>query len=269
MKTINHCFKGIIILIFLFSNSLFSQEYEPLYVSVTTLHWNMDLEDFSIDEWKTGATEYHEWKDIPNITHNLDLSELAQISDKIIKRKYEQEDFVHNPDALRNILTIGSSVGGAQAKILVAITREQKKENEKILAGDIIHHIPVDYYIVKLEHDSQDIWNREKNYVEFVYNQIAKDIGINVADSRLICEGGRAHFASKRFDRVKNRKVHKQTVNALTGFFGKNTEFSYEHIFSVMEHLKLPSNQKEQLFMQMVFNVVASNRDDHTKNFSI
>ena len=215
-----------------------------------------------------GATEYHEGKDIPNITHNLDLSGLAQISDKIIKRKYVQEDFVHNPDALRNILTIGSSVGGAQAKILVAITREQKKENEKILAGDIIHHIPVDYYIVKLEHDSQDIWNREKNYVEFVYNQIAKDIGINVADSRLIREGGRAHFASKRFDRVKNRKVHKQTVNALTGFFGKNTEFSYEHIFSVIEYLKLSSNQKEQLFMQMVFNVVASNRDDHTKNFS-
>tara|TARA_R110002072_G_scaffold303044_1_gene492061 strand:+ start:2650 stop:3960 length:1311 start_codon:yes stop_codon:yes gene_type:complete len=215
-----------------------------------------------------GALEYHKGKDIPNITHNLDLSELSQISDKIIKRKYLQEDFIHNPDALRNILTIGSSVGGAQAKILVAITREQKKENEKILAGDIIHPIPVDYYIVKLEHDSQDTWYREKNYVEFVYNQIAKDIGINVTDSRLILEGGRAHFASKRFDRVNNRKIHKQTVNALTGFFGKNTEFSYEHIFRVMEYLKLPSDQKNQLFMQMVFNVVASNRDDHTKNFS-
>ena len=215
-----------------------------------------------------GATEYHKSKDIPNISHNIDLFELAEISDKIIKRKYEQEDFMHNPEALRNILTIGSSVGGAQAKILVAITREQRKENEKILAGDIIHHIPVDYYIVKLEHDSQNVWNREKNYVEFVYNQIAKDIGINVTDSRLIFEGGRAHFASKRFDRVGNRKIHKQTVNALTGFYGKNTEFSYENIFKVMEYLKLPSHQKEQLFMQMVFNVVASNRDDHTKNFS-
>lgn len=215
-----------------------------------------------------GALEYQQEKNLPYINHNLDLSELAQISDKIIKRKYAQEDFLHNPDALRNILTIGSSVGGAQAKILLAITKEQNKENEKILAGDIVHPIPVDYYIVKLEHDPQNIWNREKNYVEFVYNQIARDIGIHVADSRLIQEGGRAHFASKRFDRVNNKKVHQQTVNALTGFFGKNTEFSYEHIFKIMEYLRLPSAQKEQLFMQMVFNVVASNRDDHTKNFS-
>jgi len=215
-----------------------------------------------------GALEYHHAKEIPNILHNIDLGELAKVSDLIIKRKYEQSDYLHNPEALRSILTIGSSVGGAQAKILVAITREQRAENEKVLAGDIIHTIPVDYYILKLEHDPTNIWYKEKNYIEFVYNQMARDIGINVADSRLILEGGRAHFASKRFDRVGNEKVHVQTVNALTGFFGRNTDFSYENIFRVIELLGLSSENKEQLFTQMVFNVAAFNRDDHTKNFS-
>lgn len=215
-----------------------------------------------------GALEYHQGKDLPKITHNLNLAELSQISDKIIKRKYDHQDYLGNPEALKNILNIGSSVGGAQAKILVAITREAKAENEKILAGDIIHPIPVDYYILKLEYDSQHIWYKEKNYVEYVYNTIAKDIGINVAESKLIKEGGRAHFASKRFDRVNNRKVHTQTVNGLTGFFGRNTEFSYEHIFRIIEYMNLPYNEKEQLYMQLVFNVIASNRDDHTKNFS-
>lgn len=210
-----------------------------------------------------GALEYHQGIDIPNITGTLDLEELSAISDKIIKRKYAQKDYLHNPEALRNILTIGSSIGGAQAKILVAMTQD-----EQLLAGDIIHDQEVDYYIVKLEHDPQNIWYREKNYVEYVYNQIAADIGINVAPSRLITEGGRAHFASKRFDRVGHQKVHKQTVNALTGFFGKNHEFSYENIFQVIEFLRLPYNNAEQLFMQMVFNILASNRDDHTKNFS-
>lgn len=210
-----------------------------------------------------GALEYHEGKDIPNTIENVDLKELSQISDKIITRKYEEEDYLYNPEALRNILTIGSSVGGAQAKILVAITKD-----DKLLAGDIIHSQPVDYYIVKLEHDPQNIWNKEKNYVEYVYNQIASDIGINVAESRLIREEGRAHFASKRFDRVQNKKIHKQTVNALIGFFGKNNEFSYEDIFKIIEYLELPYSNSEQLFMQMVFNIAASNRDDHTKNFS-
>jgi len=210
-----------------------------------------------------GALEYHTGKDIPNTIHNIDLNKLADISNKIIQRKYDQEDFLHDPEALSNILTIGSSVGGAQAKILIAQTKDKK-----LLAGDIIHNKPVDYFVVKLEHDPQNIWYREKNYVEFVYNAIAKDIGINVAESKLILEGGRAHFASKRFDRVNNRKIHKQTVNALRGFWGKSIEFGYSDIFKTIEFLQLPYKNTEQLFMQMVFNVASSNRDDHTKNFS-
>lgn len=210
-----------------------------------------------------GALEYYKGKEIPNSIQNIDLNELADISNKIIQRKYTQEDFLHDPEALRNILSIGSSVGGAQAKVLVAQT-----ENDKLLAGDIIHDKPVDYFIVKLENDPQNIWQKEKNYVEFVYNSIARDIGINVAESKLIFEGERAHFASKRFDRVGNKKLHKQTVNALRGFWGRSLEFGYSDIFKTIEFLQLPYSNTEQLFMQMVFNVAASNRDDHTKNFS-
>ncbi len=62
--------------------------------------------------------------------------------------------------------------------------------------------------------------------------------------------------------------MHTQTVNALTGFYGRNTEFSYEEIFRIIAYLDLPYVNFEQLFTQMVFNVAASNRDDHTKNFS-
>ena len=58
MKTANHFFKGITILLFLISISLFSQE--QLYVNVTTMHWNMNLDDFSMHEWKAVETEYHD-----------------------------------------------------------------------------------------------------------------------------------------------------------------------------------------------------------------
>ncbi len=210
-----------------------------------------------------GALEYEIGKEIPNTIQNIDLNELSEISNKIIHRKYKQKDFLHDPESLSNILTIGSSAGGAQAKILVAQTKDNK-----LLAGDIIHNHQVDYYVVKLEHNPQNIWQKEKNYVEYVYNSIAKDIGINVAPSKLIFEGGRAHFASKRFDRVNNKKIHKQTVNALRGFWGKSTEFGYADIFKTIEALDLPYTDIEQLFMQMTFNIAASNRDDHTKNFS-
>jgi serine/threonine-protein kinase HipA len=210
-----------------------------------------------------GAIEYQKGHDIPNVIQSIDLNELAGISHTIIKRKYDQKDYLHNPEALKNILVIGSSFGGAQAKVLVAIN-----DKNELLAGDIIHKNEVDYYIVKLEHDPTNIWYREKNFVEFEYNQIARNIGLNVADSKLISSGKQTHFASKRFDRVKNEKIHTQTVNALTGFYGRNTEFSYEEIFRIISYLNLSYSNSEQLFTQMVFNVATSNRDDHTKNFS-
>ncbi len=210
-----------------------------------------------------GAIEYQKGHDIPNVIQSIDLNELAGISNTIIKRKYNQKDYLHNPEALKNILVIGSSFGGAQAKVLVAIN-----DKNELLAGDIIHKDELDYYIVKLEHDPNNIWNKEKNFVEFEYNEIAREIGLIVADSKLISSGESTHFASKRFDRINNEKIHTQTVNALTGFFGRNTDFSYEEIFRIIVYLDLPYVNSEQLFTQMVFNVAASNRDDHTKNFS-
>jgi serine/threonine-protein kinase HipA len=210
-----------------------------------------------------GALEYHKGYEIPNVVHSIDLNELAGISDTILKRKYDQRDFLHNPEALKNILVIGSSFGGAQAKVLVGINAKNE-----LLAGDVIHDDEVDYYIVKLEHDSIQAWYKEKNFIEYEYNQIAREIGINVAESHLLTQDGKTHFASKRFDRQNNQKLHTQTVNALTGFYGRNTEFSYEDIFRIINYLGLPYRNVEQLFMQMVFNVAASNRDDHTKNFS-
>ncbi len=60
MQTTNHFFKRITLLLFLISASIFSQEEAQLYVNVTTMYWNMELEDFSMDEWKSVELEYHE-----------------------------------------------------------------------------------------------------------------------------------------------------------------------------------------------------------------
>ncbi len=210
-----------------------------------------------------GALEYEIEKPLPEMSGLIDMNELAFISDLIIKKKYALKDHQHNPEALKNILSIGSSIGGAQAKILIATNLDSN-----ILAGDIIHSEPVNYYIVKLQHDPFSVWAQEKNKVEYVYNEMAREAGINVAKFKFFHEDGKTHFASKRFDRIDNEKVHSQTVNALSGFYGRNTQYSYEQIFRIMEAFRLPYENFKQLFTQMTFNVAASNRDDHTKNFS-
>ena len=93
---------------------------------------------------------------------------------------------------------------------------------------------------------------------------------IEMTQCRLLEEHGRAHFMTRRFDRSKNGgKLHMQTLNAIAHFdFYDPGAYSYEQAFQLMRELRLPYKAAEQQFRRMVFNVVARNQDDHTKNIS-
>ena len=74
---------------------------------------------------------------------------------------------------------------------------------------------------------------------------------------------------TKRFDRIGNEKLHLQSFCALQHFdFNEVNLYSYEQLFETMRLLSLPYSAAEALFRRMVFNVMARNCDDHTKNFA-
>ena len=102
------------------------------------------------------------------------------------------------------------------------------------------------------------------------YYKMATDCGIEIMPSKLLEENGRAHFMTKRFDRDDGSiKHHIQSFCAMKHFdYNAVTSFSYEQLFQTMRELKLPYSAAEQMFKRMVFNVLARNCDDHTKNFS-
>src|SRR5690606_11655602 len=80
---------------------------------------------------------------------------------------------------------------------------------------------------------------------------------------------GRAHFMTKRFDRTGNTKHHVQTLCGLQHFdYNDMFGYSYEQVFQTMRQLRLTYPEAEEMFRRMVFNVLATNYDDHTKNFS-
>jgi len=211
-----------------------------------------------------GALEYEPGKDVIGSISKFDFNELAAVSKKIIENKYEYSDFVKNQEALQHILNIGSSVGGAQAKVLVAI----HKQTNELRAGDVLHQgSEYDYYIVKLAYDSDTPWGAEKTSVEYVYHRMASECGIKMMPCELLVINDSVHFKTKRFDRVGGQKLHTQTLAALTGYTNRNVPFSYEQIFRLMEQLQVSHRDKEQLFKHMVFNVASCNMDDHMKNF--
>jgi serine/threonine-protein kinase HipA len=99
---------------------------------------------------------------------------------------------------------------------------------------------------------------------------MAKEAAIEMTECRLLEENDRAHFMTKRFDREHGKgKLHVQSFCALAHYdFNEITLFSYEQLFEVMRSMLLPYTDAEQLYRRMVFNVMARNCDDHTKNFS-
>jgi serine/threonine-protein kinase HipA len=98
---------------------------------------------------------------------------------------------------------------------------------------------------------------------------MAKECGINMMECRLLSENNRFHFMTKRFDREGNEtKHHVQTLCALQHFdYNDMFGYSYEQVFQTMRILRLKYPEAEQMFKRMVFNVLAINYDDHTKNF--
>ena len=72
------------------------------------------------------------------------------------------------------------------------------------------------------------------------------------------------------FDRPNEKdKLHVQTFCAMQHYdFNDVGLYSYEQLFETMRLLALPYPQMEQLYRRMVFNVLARNCDDHTKNFA-
>lgn len=170
--------------------------------------------------------------------------------------------------ALQEILLVGTSAGGARAKAIIA----WNEETGKVVSGQLLAPGGFSHWIIKLDGVTNEMLGDPKGYgrIEYAYYKMAVDCGITMSESRLLQEGGRAHFMTKRFDRIENnQKLHMQTLCGLCHFDYKSPgAFAYEQAFQTMRQLRMPYSDAEQFYTRMVFNVVSRNMDDHTKNIA-
>ncbi len=106
--------------------------------------------------------------------------------------------------------------------------------------------------------------------IEYAYSLMAKAAGVNVSECRLLEEGGRRHFMSRRFDRLEGgEKLHMQSLCAMAHFdFNHAGACSYEQALLTIRRLSLPMEAVEEQFRRMAFNILARNQDDHAKNIA-
>jgi len=219
-----------------------------------------------------GALEYIPANHKENDDSHVDVSEIYEVAKSVLGSKKELYFSDLNKDSLTEILRIGSSVGGARAKALIAIKRDSNNKTQEIRSGDIIQPKGYSYWILKIDGANEQSLGESigMGKIEYAYYKLAKEAGIEMSESTLHEENGRFHFLTKRFDRTDDgEKIHMQTFAAIAGIDYKIQKASnYETLFRVMKRLKLSYKQYEQQYRRMLFNVIARNQDDHVKNFS-
>lgn len=203
-----------------------------------------------------------------NESSTIEITELLEVAGNILnERENFHANLNENRKELLDILKVGTSAGGAKPKAIIAFN---EKTNE-LRSGQVIAPSGFTYWIIKFDGiEGGKIKDNPAGIgrIEYAYYKMALDCGIKMSESKLWIEGKRAHFMTKRFDRDDHgHKKHTQTLCAIA-HYDRDKRYSYEQIFQVMRKLYLSYPEMEQMYRRMVFNVMARNHDDHTKNHS-
>ncbi|MCE4574460.1 type II toxin-antitoxin system HipA family toxin [Caballeronia sp. CLC5] len=195
------------------------------------------------------------------------LGDLVEQARKAVTGCVDGDD--HANAALRSIIDVGTSAGGARAKAVIAL----HPQTNEIRSGQLDAPDGFEHWLLKF--DGMGLDNElglSQNYgrIEYAYHLMARAAGIDMSDCRLLKENGRAHFMTKRFDREgQTGRHHMQTLCAMDHVdYKKKGANAYSQLFTVMQQLNLSYEEREEAFRRMVFNVMGRNCDDHTKNFS-
>lgn len=204
----------------------------------------------------------------------IEIDELVKLASEVLVHRSELKVTFAGSDkaaALREILRVGTSAGGARAKAIIAWN---PKTNE-VRSGQVKAPTGFEYWLMKFDgvannkdHDLAD--PKGFGTIEYAYSRMAEAAGIDMTECRLFDEGGRRHFMTRRFDRLDDGdKLHTQSLAALAHLdFNNPRANAYEQAFTAMRQLRLPQSQLDQQFRRAVFNIVARNQDDHVKNIA-
>lgn len=206
----------------------------------------------------------------------VDVSELVQLAAEALRQKNDLQatltgDGEADLQALRQILSVGVSAGGARAKAVIA----WNEQTGEVRSGQVRAPDGFGYWLLKFDGipgngDKEAGDPQGYGQIEFAYHHMALAAGLEMTRCRLFEEHGRRHFMTQRFDRGPGgEKVFMQSLCALGHYdFNLAGAYSYEQAIQMAVTLRLGFEAREQMLRRAAFNIMARNQDDHTKNIA-
>lgn len=197
-----------------------------------------------------GALTYHPQIEAEEkVEDAIDLEETARDAIKILEDKPSK--------SVERLRVLAGNSGGARPKATIWISAD----------GSIASNPKPDTeaWLVKFpsKEDGPNIGR-----IEYAYSQMMRDAGIDVPATKLLLPDRAGFFATKRFDRIGNQRLHVHTLAGLLECDFRIPSVDYLIVHKVAGRLTRDIRHVEEMFRRMCFNVFSKNRDDHAKNHS-
>ena len=222
-----------------------------------------------------GALEFKpSLSDEASYSQKVDFDSLVGLTNRVLDERIALEgkfDGVDDQKVIEDILRVGTSAGGARAKAVLAMNENtQEFYSGQNPATEGLTHWLVKFDGVKGSQNEVISGSEGFGRIEYAYYLMGKAAGIEMSESRLLEEGGRAHFMTKRFDRTQDgEKIHMQSLGGMRHFdFNLAGAYAYEQVLQTICRLGLPKSDLEQQIRRTFFNILARNQDDHVKNIA-
>ena len=202
-----------------------------------------------------GALTYRPDHSLKPDATQLDLDQLAYDAETVLAGEAEP--------VLKELVALNGSSAGARPKVLVGADADCLNLTHSAA------QLPDDYrpWLVKFA-NSQD--GADAGAIEYVYALMAKEAGITMTDVHLFpARSGAGYFATRRFDRDDaGHRLHCHTACGLLHSDFRTPSLDYEDLLALTAQLARDMREVVKAYRLAVFNVLAHNRDDHSKNFS-
>ncbi|MGB9406903.1 MAG: HipA domain-containing protein [Terracidiphilus sp.] len=178
----------------------------------------------------------------------IELERLQELAESLVRDEIPNDS---NTEQAQDLLLLGTSMGGARPKAVI----ESKDE----------------LWIAKFSR-YDDRWNYPR--VEHAMLELARQCGIDAAESRLVNVAGKDVLLIRRFDRKRtptgyNRARMISGLTALRADEAQTARDRWSYILLAEELRRIVSEPKadaRDLFRRMCFNALISNTDDHPRN---
>ncbi|HKJ83512.1 MAG TPA: type II toxin-antitoxin system HipA family toxin [Mariprofundaceae bacterium] len=198
-----------------------------------------------------GALTYEPAREVDGDAFEVDIASMAASAIEIYAG--------HASEVLPQMARAGGSPAGARPKILVHLS------GERMISGESEAPAGFEPWIVKFFAGSE---RPDTGRIEYAYALMARDAGITMPETRLFEGDGSAWFGIRRFDRDGTTRIHMHTLGGLVDADFRMPSLDYTDVLRVTQQLTRNETDVERAFALMAFNVLAHNRDDHSKNFS-